>query len=109
MKNSNQDEKMRARTMVVIKPTIEQLAQNAEKKFYDVIILDEIVFCLAQGLAKIEDIRNLIERKDPHVEIVMTGRGATTELIELADLVTEMKKLKHPFDKGQASRRGIEY
>jgi cob(I)alamin adenosyltransferase len=39
----------------------------------------------------------------------MTGRGATAELIELADLVTEMKKLKHPFDTGQDSRRGIEY
>ncbi|MHC4212564.1 MAG: cob(I)yrinic acid a,c-diamide adenosyltransferase [Planctomycetota bacterium] len=109
MKKTSQDEQMKTKTATAIKQAIEQLAQTAEKKFYDVIILDEIVFCLAQGLAKIEDIKNLIERKDHRVEIVMTGRGATAELIELADLVTEMKKLKHPFDTGQSSRRGIEY
>lgn len=109
MKISHQDEQMRTKTAAAIKQAIEQLAQTAEKKFYDVIILDEIVFCLAEGLANIKDIKDLIERKDHRVEIVMTGRGATAELIELADLVTEMKKLKHPFDTGQASRRGIEY
>ena len=109
MKTSPHDEQMRTNTATAIKQAIEQLAQTAEKKFYDVIILDEIVFCLAEGLANIEDIKNLIERKDARVEIVMTGRGATAELIELGDLVTEMRKLKHPFDTGQASRRGIEY
>ena len=109
MKSSRHDEQMKSNTATAIKQAIEQLSQTAEKKFYDVIILDEIVFCLAQGLANIEDIKNLIERKDPRVEIVMTGRGASAELIELADLVTEMKKLKHPFDTGQESRRGIEY
>jgi cob(I)alamin adenosyltransferase len=109
MKTSRHDEQMKTKTATAIKQAIEQLAQTAEKKIYDVIILDEIVFCLAQGLANIEDIKNLIERKDARVEIVMTGRGATAELIELADLVTEMKKLKHPFDTGQSSRRGIEY
>ena len=109
MNTSKKDEQMKTKTATAIKQAIEQLAQTAEKKFYDVIILDEIVFCLAEGLANIEDIKNLIERKDARVEIVMTGRGATAELIELADLVTEMKKLKHPFDTGQSSRRGIEY
>ncbi len=109
MKTSRHDEQMKTKTATAIKQAIEQLAQTAEKKFYDVIILDEIVFCLTEGLATIEDIKNLIERKDPRVEIVMTGRGATAELIELADLVTEMKKIKHPFDTGQSSRRGIEY
>ena len=75
----------------------------------DLLILDEIVFCLAQGLTAIQDIERLIRRKNPHVEIVMTGRGATQELIDLADLVTEMKKIKHPFDKGLTARIGIEY
>ena len=59
--------------------------------------------------AKLDDIKNIINRKDPAVEIVMTGRGATEQLIELADLVTEMKNLKHPFDKGIAARCGIEF
>jgi len=43
------------------------------------------------------------------VEIILTGRGATKELIALADLVTEMKNIKHPFDKGLGARRGIEF
>jgi len=74
-----------------------------------VLILDEIVFCLSKGLAKLEDIRSIIDRKAPGVEIVMTGRGATEELLDLADLVTEMKNVRHPFDKGLGARRGIDY
>ena len=54
-------------------------------------------------------IKNIIDKKDPAVEIVMTGRGATKELIAMADLVTEMKNIKHPFDKGIEARRGIEF
>ena len=92
-----------------ISEALERIAQTAEKRFYDVLILDEIVFCLAKGLAKLEDVRNIIDRRDPAVEIVLTGRGAMPELIELADLVTEMKSIKHPFDKGLAARRGIEF
>jgi cob(I)alamin adenosyltransferase len=57
----------------------------------------------------LEDVKDLIEKRDSSVEIILTGRGATAELIELADLVTEMKNIKHPFDKGQPARRGIEY
>jgi len=92
-----------------ISEALDRIAQTAEKKFYDVMILDEIVFCLSKGLANLEDIKNIIDRRDPLVEIVMTGRGATRELIELADLVTEMKNIKHPFDKGIKARRGIEF
>ena len=92
-----------------ISEALERIAQTAEKRFYDVLILDELVFCLSRGLAKLEDVKKIIDRKDAAVEIVLTGRGATAELIELADLVTEMKSIKHPFDKGLAARRGIEY
>jgi cob(I)alamin adenosyltransferase len=109
MAKSFEDEKQVVKTKAAISEAIERLAQTAEKKFYDVLILDEIVFCLSKGLAKLEDIKNLIKRKNPAVEIVMTGRGATKELIELADLVTEMKNIKHPFDKGIKARKGIEF
>jgi cob(I)alamin adenosyltransferase len=85
------------------------MTETAQKHFYDVLILDEIVFCLSRDLAQLEDVKRLIERRDPAVEIVLTGRGATAELIELADLVTEMKKIKHPFDQGVGARRGIDY
>ena len=109
MSKSFEDEKAVARMQAAISEALERIAQTAEKKFYDVLILDEIVFCLSKGLAKLEDIKNIIDRRDPLVEIVMTGRGATRELIELADLVTEMKNIKHPFDKGLPARRGIEF
>ncbi len=92
-----------------IRDALAKLTELAAKKTYDVLILDEIVFCLALGLGQLEDIRRLIEQKDAGVELVLTGRGATPELIALADLVTEMKKVKHPFDKGVGARRGIDY
>ncbi len=109
MAKSFEDEKLVAQTKVAIKEALERIAETGEKRFYDVLILDEIVFCLSKGLAELEDIKNLIERKDPTVEIVLTGRGASSELMKLADLVTEMKNVKHPFDKGVEARRGIEF
>ncbi len=109
MSKSFKDEKAVARMQAAISEALERIAQMAEKRFYDVLILDEIIFCLSKSLAKLEDIKNIIDRRDPVVEIVMTGRGATKELIGLADLVTEMKNIKHPFDKGLSARRGIEF
>ena len=98
-----------SQTKKAIKEVLERIAQTAEKRFYDVLILDEIIYCLSKGLVKFEDIKDIIDRKDPAVEIVMTGTGATEELIALADLVTEMKNIKHPLDKGISARRGIEF
>ncbi len=109
MSGSLEDEQAVAQMQAAISETLERIAQTAEKRFYDVIILDEIIFCLSKGLAKLEDIKNIIDRKDHSVEIVLTGQGATGELMEMADLVTEMKKIKHPFDKGVTARRGIEF
>jgi cob(I)alamin adenosyltransferase len=109
MSRSLEDENAVAAVKTAISEILERVAETAENRLYDVLILDEIVFCLSKGLAELEDVKNLIDRRDPAVEIVLTGRGATAELIELADLVTEMKNVKHPFDKGAPARRGIEY
>ena len=109
MSKSFEDEKAVSEIQGAISKVLERIAQTAEKRFYDCLILDEIIFCLSKGLAKLEDVKNIIDRRHPAVEIVLTGRGATQELIQLADLVTEMKNIKHPFDKGTAARRGIEY
>jgi len=109
MSESFDDETAAAQTRTAISEVLERIARTVEKRFYDLLILDEIVFCLSKGLAKLEDIKNIIDRKDRAVEIVLTGRGATEELIAMADLVTEMKKIKHPFDKGVPARRGIEF
>ena len=109
MGKSFEDEKAVAQTRAAISDVLERLTEAAGKRFYDCLILDEIVFCLSKGLADIEDIKKLIDKRDSKVEIVLTGRGASEELMELADLVTEMKSIKHPFDKGQSARRGIEF
>ena len=109
MAKSLDDAEAVAKMRAEISKVLERIAQIARKRLYDLLILDEIVFCLAKGLAKFEDIKSIVDRKDPCVEIVMTGRGATKELLDLADLVTEMKNVKHPFDKGLGARRGIDY
>ena len=109
MSTSFDDEKAVAQMQAAISEVLERIAETAEKRFYDCIILDEIVFCLSKGLAKLEDVQKIIDRRDSRVEIVLTGRGATKELMEMADLVTEMKNVKHPFDKGVGARRGIDF
>ena len=109
MSGSLEDEKVVNKMQAAISDALQRITQTAEKRSYDVLILDEIVFCLSEGLAKLEDVKDLIDKRDSAVEIILTGRGATAELIELADLVTEMKNIKHPFDKGLPARRGIEY
>ena len=109
MSTSFDDEKAVAQMQAAISEVLERIAETAEKRFYDCVILDEIVFCLSKGLAKLEDVKKIINRRDSRVEIVLTGRGVTQELMEMADLVTEMKNVKHPFDKGVGARRGIDF
>ena len=109
MSKSFADEHAVAKAKTAISDALARLAETAEKRFYDVLILDEIVYCFSQGLAKLQDVKNIVDKRDPAVEIVLTGRGATDELIAMADLVTEMKNIRHPFDKGVPARRGIEF
>jgi len=106
---SLRDGQDRAAARAAVGVALGRLTELAAKRAYDVLILDEIVFCLSLDLARFEDIKRLIEQKDAGVEVILTGRGATPELIELADLVTEMKKVKHPFDEGIGAREGIDY
>ncbi|MBN1508020.1 MAG: cob(I)yrinic acid a,c-diamide adenosyltransferase [Sedimentisphaerales bacterium] len=98
-----------AKARAAVKDALARLTDLAATRAYDVLVLDEIVFCLSQGLAQFEDVERLLEQRAPGVEVVLTGRGATPELIALADLVTEMKEIKHPFDQGVPARPGIDY
>jgi len=76
---------------------------------YDLIVLDEINIAVAWKLIELDEVVKLISDKPPHVELILTGRQADARLIELADLVTEMVKIKHPYDKGIKARKGIDY
>jgi cob(I)alamin adenosyltransferase len=109
MAKSLNDPKAISKAKSAIHDALKMLAALAAQRQYDILILDEIIYCLSKGLAAIEDIKKLIEKRDRHIELVLTGRGATKELLDLADLVTEMKKIKHPFEKGTDARRGIEF
>ncbi len=75
---------------------------------YDLVILDEINVVLHYELASIEEVEDILKSKKENVEVVLTGRYANEKLIDLADLVTEMKEIKHYYQKGVTSRKGIE-
>ncbi len=79
------------------------------KSDYDVVILDEINVALEWNLIKLEDILDLIKIKPFKVELILTGRYAHPKIVELADYVTDMREVKHPFSKGIKSRDGIEH
>lgn len=76
---------------------------------YDILILDELNLAVSLKLLDVEDILKLIKQKPEKMDIVITGRNADERLIEKADLVTEMKEIKHPFKKGVVARKGIDY
>lgn len=76
---------------------------------YDLIVLDEINLAVAWKLVELDEVVRLITDKPQNVELILTGRQADTKLVQLADLVTEMLKIKHPYDEGMIARKGIEY
>jgi cob(I)alamin adenosyltransferase len=75
---------------------------------YDMLIMDEINVSMHFGLVKVADVVGLLRSRPPRVEVVLTGRYAPPEIVEIADLVTEMRCLKHPYEKGVQARAGIE-
>ncbi len=76
---------------------------------YDMIILDEINVALDYGLVSLDEVIELIKKRPKHIELILTGRYAPKKLIKIADLVTEMKEVKHHYQKGIQAREGIEY
>jgi len=75
---------------------------------YDIVIMDEVCVAIYFGLLKTKDVVVLLEEKPVHVELILTGRYCPPEIIEKADLVTEMKEIKHYYQKGVLARKGIE-
>jgi len=75
---------------------------------HDVVIMEEGNVAVMCGLFPIEELLNIVDKKPDNVELIITGRGAAQALIDKADLVTEMKEIKHYYQKGVAARVGIE-
>lgn len=85
---------------------LERILVSAE---YDVVIVDEINYCIHHDLISLERALKLVDSRPQTVELVFTGRYAAEALIERAGVVTEMRKIKHHFDEGVTARRGIEF
>jgi cob(I)alamin adenosyltransferase len=76
---------------------------------YDVVILDEITYCFKFGWLNIDEVIDVLKNRPEGQHVVLTGRDAPPELIEFADLVTEMREIKHPYKSGVKAQKGIEY
>jgi len=76
---------------------------------YDVVILDEINVAMSKDVVSVDDVKDLIKSKKESVEVVLTGRNAPQKIIDLADLVTEMREIKHPMRQGIEARVGIDF
>lgn len=83
-------------------------AREAAREGFDVVMLDEIHYAVHAGLVSVDETLELIKMKPPSVEMVLTGRYAADEIIEAADLVSEINELKHYFCMGYEARDGIE-
>ena len=81
----------------------------AEQKEKCLVVFDEITYALDYGFVDKNEFKNFIENRPFETEIVVTGRNPDDYIVKKADYITEMVKIKHPFDKGIAAREGIEY
>lgn len=88
---------------------LDEISQQLREQKYDLVVLDEINVALYYRLIDKNKLIDFIKKKPASLEVILTGRHASAELIELAQLVSEIKSVKHPFDQGIKGRRGIEY
>ncbi len=88
---------------------ISQIKELIAKEKFDLLIMDEILISVRDNYISEELLLEFIRSKPEALELVLTGRGATANVIELAHYVSYIEKVKHPFDNGIASRKGIEY
>ena len=94
--------------ILAAKHGIEEVSQIIKSGKYDVVILDEITVAEFFGLVTVEEIIDIIKSKPGNVELVLTGRKADKKILDAADLVTEMKEIKHYYNQGVQARKGIE-
>lgn len=81
----------------------------SQSDIVDVIVVDEILGCIQNNLIKEQDLIAILKNKKPHIEIALSGRYASFALEQCADLISEVKSIKHYFDQGQIAREGIDY
>ncbi len=87
---------------------LEEIKKILREGNYDVLILDEINIALYYKLFDVQEVIDVLKQRKEYIEVILTGRNAPEELVEFADLVTEMKEIKHYYGKGVQARIGIE-
>ncbi|MDF2634306.1 MAG: cob(I)alamin adenosyltransferase [Pelosinus sp.] len=107
VRNAKDDDKEAHR--LVAKEALQEARQELLSEKWDMIILDEINYAIKFGILSLEAVLELLEAKPDAVHLVLTGRDARPEIIDKADLVTEMKEIKHPYKKGIKAQKGIEF
>ena len=90
------------------KKTLEFAQEQILSNKYDIIVLDEINIALDKKLLTLKEVTDLIKQKPLDLHLILTGRGTLQKLIQLADLVSEVKEIKHPFKFGIPAQKGIE-
>ena len=93
----------------VAKDAIKISNEKIQSGKYDIVILDEINYAVNLNLISVNDVIELINSKPDYIDLVLTGNYAKDEIIEIADLVTEMREIKHPFQKGIKAKKGIDF
>ncbi len=88
---------------------LEDARKAVQSGRFDLVILDEVNVAAAWNLIDVKDVMRLIKEKPENMELILTGRYADKDVIANADLVTEMREIKHPYKKGIPSRKGIDY
>lgn len=88
---------------------LEFIKKIFKEKKYDILILDEINISVRDGFLKEEELLDILKNKPESLEIIITGRDAPKKILELADLISEVRKIKHPYDRGIKARKGIEF
>lgn len=92
-----------------IRATFEAVKRKTIEEGYGLVVLDEIMAAVKGNWVSIDEVMELIDKKPEGTELVLTGRDAPPELVRIADYVTEMLKIKHPYDNGIPARKGVEY
>ena len=89
--------------------TFKEATEKAASGGYGLLVLDEVISAINGGWLSLGDVIAFLEKRPEGLEVVLTGRNAPVELVKMADYVTEMLKIKHPFDAGVQARKGIEF
>ncbi len=92
-----------------VKRTFQEVRERVAQGGIDLLVLDEVMSAVNGGWLPVEELLKFLKERPEGLEVVLTGRNAPVELVKAADYVTEMLKIKHPFDSGVAARKGIEY